>query len=275
MKPRDRQPVQNNVMSSIFSPMPTFSLVCLVLAGFALGCASSSSSPSQQSSTPPPSPSTTPSASQPPPGAPEQNQATTAPAASGEAGRKKPESTAGAETESQASVAPPPPAGDGTETAASGSGGQQAKTRAEREAELKEEFDRSLAVFDERLAREQEELGELGDRQAAAQRNQSGSGREEGLPASGSGEEEGEYGYGGAPLPPGDYDPDQPEAERQTSSVGGATRNNLPPPPADIPSGQDDDVVARQLREAAENETDPELRKKLWEEYRQYKRGSR
>jgi len=30
--------------------------------------------------------------------------------------------------------------------------------------------------------------------------------------------------------------------------------------------------VARQLREAAEEETDPELRKKLWKEYEQYKK---
>ena len=38
---------------------------------------------------------------------------------------------------------------------------------------------------------------------------------------------------------------------------------------------RDDDVVARQLREAAEKETDPELKKKLWEEYRKYKEGVR
>ena len=35
----------------------------------------------------------------------------------------------------------------------------------------------------------------------------------------------------------------------------------------------DDDIVARQLREAAEQETDPELRARLWEEYRHYKQG--
>jgi hypothetical protein len=35
-----------------------------------------------------------------------------------------------------------------------------------------------------------------------------------------------------------------------------------------------DDIVARQLREAAEKETDPELKKKLWEEYRKYKEGA-
>jgi hypothetical protein len=35
--------------------------------------------------------------------------------------------------------------------------------------------------------------------------------------------------------------------------------------------GQDDDIVARQLREAAENETNPALKEKLWEEYYAYK----
>lgn len=42
------------------------------------------------------------------------------------------------------------------------------------------------------------------------------------------------------------------------------------PPPEDIPSGRDDDVVARQIREAAMSEPDPELREALWEEYRRY-----
>ena len=44
--------------------------------------------------------------------------------------------------------------------------------------------------------------------------------------------------------------------------------------PPNIPDGSDDDVVARQLREAASSETDPELREKLWQEYRNYKKGS-
>jgi hypothetical protein len=44
------------------------------------------------------------------------------------------------------------------------------------------------------------------------------------------------------------------------------------PVPEDIPVGaQDDDIIARQLREAAMQETDPELREKLWDEYRRYK----
>jgi hypothetical protein len=42
---------------------------------------------------------------------------------------------------------------------------------------------------------------------------------------------------------------------------------NIPP---DIGDGSDDDVVARQIREAALNEQDPALREKLWQEYRNY-----
>jgi len=37
---------------------------------------------------------------------------------------------------------------------------------------------------------------------------------------------------------------------------------------------EDDDIVARQLREAAENETDPVLKEKLWQEYEEYKKNS-
>ncbi len=44
----------------------------------------------------------------------------------------------------------------------------------------------------------------------------------------------------------------------------GTPEGQLPPP-------EDDDIVARQLRDAAEKETDPELKKKLWEEYWKYK----
>lgn len=39
----------------------------------------------------------------------------------------------------------------------------------------------------------------------------------------------------------------------------------------DGPDAKDDDVIARQLREAAMAETDPDLKEKLWEEYRRYK----
>ena len=40
-------------------------------------------------------------------------------------------------------------------------------------------------------------------------------------------------------------------------------------------SGHDDDIVARQLREAAEKETDPILKEKIWEQYRKYKKSQK
>lgn len=77
---------------------------------------------------------------------------------------------------------------------------------------------------------------------------------------------------------------------QRPSSVGGTSREHIPnvtdpnrrsqpPDPnrpsitigqADIPDAKDDDVVARQLREAALAEKDPELREALWEELRRY-----
>ena len=67
---------------------------------------------------------------------------------------------------------------------------------------------------------------------------------------------------------------------QQTSGPGssspgaGAVGKDTDQPP-DIPDGSDDEIVARQLREAAEKETDPELKAKLWEEYRRYKLGTK
>ncbi len=60
------------------------------------------------------------------------------------------------------------------------------------------------------------------------------------------------------------------EAPDARAGDGGVDRE---PPDSSSDREQDDDVVARQLREAAEAETDPELKEKLWEEYRRYKEG--
>lgn len=42
-----------------------------------------------------------------------------------------------------------------------------------------------------------------------------------------------------------------------------------------MPSGTDDDIIARRLRRAATEERDPVLRKKLWKEYLDYKEAVR
>jgi hypothetical protein len=64
-------------------------------------------------------------------------------------------------------------------------------------------------------------------------------------------------------------------ALRKTSlSPGGAVGGgNGATAPKFVP-GSDNDVVARRLRKAAEQETDPGLRAKLWKEYTDYRQGS-
>ena len=65
--------------------------------------------------------------------------------------------------------------------------------------------------------------------------------------------------------------PDAPSDNRQGDFQNQSGQNdNIP---SDISDGSDDDIVARQLREAAIAEKDPELRDKLWDEYRKYKKG--
>ena len=61
-----------------------------------------------------------------------------------------------------------------------------------------------------------------------------------------------------------------PQVATQAPPMPGSQNTETFPPPDDIPSGRDDDVVARQLREAAMSEPDPELREALWQEYRNY-----
>ena len=57
--------------------------------------------------------------------------------------------------------------------------------------------------------------------------------------------------------------------------IGGSGRGSGPSTtPRDVPDGRDDDVIARQIREAAEKETDPELKEKLWKEYIEYKKNA-
>ena len=61
-----------------------------------------------------------------------------------------------------------------------------------------------------------------------------------------------------------------------TPDQSGEEQGNFRMLPAAAPSRadtRDDDIVARQLYEAATREADPALREKLWEEYRRYKAG--
>jgi hypothetical protein len=62
----------------------------------------------------------------------------------------------------------------------------------------------------------------------------------------------------------------QPSAQRESPVAGLSQEEISERTPDDIPVMVDDDIIARQLREAALAEEDPELRERLWEEYRKY-----
>jgi hypothetical protein len=58
--------------------------------------------------------------------------------------------------------------------------------------------------------------------------------------------------------------------QNSSSSSGGKGEGNedIIPIPDDIGDGRNDDIVLRQIRDAAMKEQDPVLREKLWDEYR-------
>lgn len=138
-------------------------------------------------------------------------------------------------------------------------------TQEERDAQWDKSFDVALGDFDDRLAKERVEIEEQQEAGGGGGNNGGGGAGGDGAEGSGSGL----GGNGGVP---------EEVQGGGVASVGGLGGRGSPntvarryPAPDDIPSGQDDDVVARQLREAAETEKDPELRAKLWAEYRKYK----
>ena len=135
-------------------------------------------------------------------------------------------------------------------------------TEQEKAQQLDQELNNKFAKFDDLM---------LGERETVAREDNDGGG-------SGGG-----YGDGSGLYEDGEQaeDPLQTamaEESGQSSEVFGKAERPGDSvsfkPPGDVGSGHDDDIIARQLREAAEKEQDPELRAKLWDEYRKYKKGS-
>jgi hypothetical protein len=171
------------------------------------------------------------------------------------------------------------------------------QTDAEKIALLDAQLGSSLSEFDEKLLREQKELaeksrsasssegaGDAGSGDGASGKAGEGQGEKAGGEAAGDGsgagaEKSGKAGQQNEPGGKVEAGGGSAEGNDQVASAGGAndagSHTGKSTPPADIPDGKDDDIVARQLREAAETEQDPELREKLWEEYRKYKNRTR
>jgi len=161
-------------------------------------------------------------------------------------------------------------------------------TSAERVAILEGQLEESMATYDGMILRERDYVLSRGNQQGSEEELEAADA--EGTPYDEadeeSGEGEGEGNNGGSPPPAGPEGEEQNSGNgsNQSTSSGGGTRpagdqhrdgdfshQGSYAPPEDIPSGSDDDVVARQIREAAMNEADPVLREKLWQEYRKYK----
>ncbi|MCK4507445.1 MAG: hypothetical protein KAU27_02820 [Desulfuromonadales bacterium] len=169
---------------------------------------------------------------------------------------------------------------EGTVFYTTGADAAEAQTQAEKSAELDGDFLSTLGEFDEMLLKEEDKLAA----RVPSQRESASAGSSGGSGSDGNGGSDGEGGESGseaagetAEQGEGDAVADGQEGTESGTrsgvgagnadvdhSVYGAPGGKLPPP-------EDDDIVARQLREAAEKEPDPELKKKLWEEYWKYK----
>jgi hypothetical protein len=140
-------------------------------------------------------------------------------------------------------------------------------------------LDASLGSFDAQLRREQQRTAEERDRRTAdrgdgsagasqtAQNRDSGGSDSNGGGRDRSGDLRSEGVSGEAGVAKGDV---AGSASGPTLAQGGGGLDAKP-----LPSGEDDDIIARRLRKAAEAETDPELKEKLWKEYRDYKENTR
>lgn len=158
------------------------------------------------------------------------------------------------------------------------SGGGQSS--AERQASLEAELEGSFGRYDGMILRERDKvLAEGASRGAQDQLEQNPPGFDGGT---GQGDGQGDNPYGAPKTQAGGQQQgngqrNQGDGQGPSTTPGGRgaagapSGNNLPVVPDDIPDGRDDDIVARQIREAAIAEKDPKLREKLWEEYRKYK----
>lgn len=157
---------------------------------------------------------------------------------------------------------------------ASGADAGEASTNDERRGKLDRRLDDSLGEFDKTLGEEQRRSAAERDARVAANAGKQPAGDangEEGGPREGDLKSE-RSGRGAAENKAGRDGKKGGGDRRDRGTVSGAGSGA---PDRGIPSGDDDDIVARRLRRAAEQETDPELKEKLWKEYIEYKKGSR
>ena len=150
---------------------------------------------------------------------------------------------------------------------AGGVGQYPGETAAERKARLEKTLEESVGGFDEVLADEQREISTVGRNTegfGGSGGGGAGSGRVGlGKQATGGTEDGGGSGGGTGSVV-------EPQEQREATIAGMSEEEIRNRTPEDIPDLVSEDIVAKQLREAALSEEDPELRERLWDEYRLY-----
>jgi hypothetical protein len=132
-----------------------------------------------------------------------------------------------------------------------------AETEEEKIRRLEKELEQALAQFDNCIIEESKSSEESGGGAAASAsttasgENNSESSAESSIASSTSAVSDGDLNL-------------EESNSRQLSSSNGSI-------PQDIPLKEDDDIVAKQLRELAMAEEDQNLREQLWDKYREYK----
>jgi hypothetical protein len=135
---------------------------------------------------------------------------------------------------------------------------------------LDKQLNDSLGSFDARLRKEQQRIARERDARQATVAASTASTTSDGTAKSGTGQTADGAGKRGDTRSPhaGDLKSDKSTDGTNRSANGNGALAN------EIPDGNDDDIVARRLRKAAEQETDPELKDKLWKEYVEYKQNA-
>ncbi|MGB8326270.1 MAG: hypothetical protein WCE48_01690 [Steroidobacteraceae bacterium] len=156
-----------------------------------------------------------------------------------------------------------------------------AQTSEERRAAIDKRLDDSLGKFDRELQGEQERVARERDARSAANagkgeegKDASGSATPEGPASDSARSKSGDLHSDKAGEKSGDASSAQAGKPAEGGSAGGTRTIGSGAAAKNIPDGSDDDIVARRLRKAAEQETDPELKEKLWKEYIEYKKSA-
>ncbi len=140
-------------------------------------------------------------------------------------------------------------------------GGYPGETNAQRRARLEGELEKSVGGLDEVLSQEQRKIESVG-------RDTEGFGGNGGREGVGLGKQS----TGGSQRGNASGQPIR-NTNTAKPSIGELSQEEIQArTPEDIPDLVSEDVVSKQLREAALSEDDPKLRERLWEEYRNYNR---